>query len=55
VVALQLGDASKVAPIDKLSVIFVMIIAAVRLREQVSWHQWLGGVLIVVGAIVLVA
>jgi transporter family protein len=53
--ALQLGDASKVAPIDKLSVIFVMIIAAVCLREQVSWHQWLGGVLIVVGAIVLVA
>jgi bacterial/archaeal transporter family protein len=55
VVALPLGDASKVAPIDKLSVIFVMIIAAVCLREQVSWHQWLGGVLIVVGAIVLVA
>src|SRR5271170_2093407 len=35
--ALQLGDASKVAPIDKLSVVVVMILAVVVLREQLTW------------------
>jgi bacterial/archaeal transporter family protein len=53
--ALQLGQASKVAPIDKLSVVFVIIIAATCLREPVSWHQWLGGAFIVLGAIILAA
>lgn len=51
--ALQLGVVSKVAPIDKLSVVFAIAFAAVILREQLSWHQWVGGALIVSGAIVL--
>ena len=51
--ALQLGEASRVAPIDKLSVVFVLIFAGLFLREQVGWHQWVGGLLIVGGAIVL--
>jgi len=51
--ALQVGLASKVAPIDKLSVIFAIAMAAVFLHEPVSWHQWLGGFLILVGAVVL--
>ncbi len=51
--ALQVGLASKVAPIDKLSVIFAIALAAIFLHEPVSWHQWLGGFLIVVGAVVL--
>jgi Predicted membrane protein len=41
--ALQLGEASRVAPMDKLSVLFAIILAAVVLRENVTWHQWLGG------------
>ena len=51
--ALQLGLASKVAPIDKLSVIFAIALAAFFLHETVTWHQWIGGALIVGGAIVL--
>jgi transporter family protein len=51
--ALQLGPASKVAPIDKISVIFVIALAAVFLREPVSWQQWAGGSLILCGAIIL--
>jgi transporter family protein len=51
--ALQLGLASKVAPIDKLSVIFAIALAAFFLHEPVTWHQWIGGALIVGGAIVL--
>jgi transporter family protein len=51
--ALQLGEASRVAPIDKLSVVFVILLAAVCLRERLTWHQWLGGALIVAGALVI--
>jgi transporter family protein len=51
--ALQLGEASRVAPVDKLSVVFAIVLAVVVLREQLTWHQWLGGALVVAGAIVL--
>jgi len=51
--ALQLGEASRVAPIDKLSVVFAIALAVIFLRERLTWHQWLGGVLIVVGALVI--
>lgn len=51
--ALQLGMASKVAPIDKLSVVFAIILAVVFLHEQVSWQQWMGGLLIAGGAVIL--
>lgn len=51
--ALQLGDASKVAPIDKLSVVFVLILAALFLGESLTWKTALGGTLITAGAVVL--
>ena len=51
--ALQLGEASRVAPVDKLSIVFVIALAALVLHERLTWHQWLGGALIVSGAIVL--
>ena len=51
--ALQLGEASQVAPIDKLSVVFAIAFAALILREHLGWQQWIGGTLIVAGAIVL--
>ena len=51
--ALQLGMASQVAPIDKLSVDFAIILAVVFLHEQVSWQQWVGGLLIAGGAVIL--
>lgn len=52
--ALQLGPASRVAPIDKLSVVFVIVFAALFLGERLSVMKLLGGSLIVMGAIVLV-
>ena len=51
--ALQLGEASRVAPVDKLSVVFVIVFAVLFLREPLTWQQWVGGSLIVAGAIVL--
>jgi bacterial/archaeal transporter family protein len=51
--ALQLGPASKVAPIDKLSVVFVIVLAVVFLREPLSVSTMVGGALIVAGALVL--
>jgi bacterial/archaeal transporter family protein len=49
--ALQLGPASRVAPIDKLSVALVIIFAALFLSEKLTWGKTLGGLLIVIGAI----
>lgn len=51
--ALQLGKAAQVAPVDKLSVVIAMILAAVFLHEQLTWRHWLGGALIVSGTLVL--
>jgi len=51
--ALQLGEASRVAPVDKLSVVFVILLAALILKERGTWQHWIGGLLITAGAIVL--
>jgi transporter family protein len=51
--ALQVGEASRVAPVDKLSVVFVIAFAVLFLRETLTWQQWVGGLLIVTGAIIL--
>jgi transporter family protein len=52
--ALQLGPASRVAPLDKLSVVLVMVFAAVFLGEKLSPMALLGGGLIAAGAVVMV-
>jgi transporter family protein len=51
--ALQLGQASRVAPVDKLSVVVAIALAAIFLREHLTWHHWIGGAFIFVGAVVL--
>ena len=51
--ALQLGEASRVAPVDKLSVVIAIALAAIFLHERLTWHQWVGGLLIFTGAVVL--
>jgi transporter family protein len=48
--ALKLGDAVRVAPIDKLSVVFVAIIGVALLGEHLSLRGWAGIALIAVGA-----
>ena len=52
--ALQIGEASKVVPIDKLSVVITMILAAVILHEQFTPRSILGCVLIGVGTLLMV-
>jgi len=52
--ALQLGPASKVAPVDKLSVVFVIFFAAGFLGEDLSLAKIVGGLMIAAGAITLV-
>ena len=51
--ALQLGEASQVAPVDKLSVVVAIVLAAIFLHEPMTWHHWVGGSLIFAGAVVL--
>ena len=51
--ALQLGPASKVAPVDKLSVALTIILAVLFLGEQLSLKTVIGGLLIVIGSVVL--
>jgi len=52
--ALQIGDASKVVPIDKLSVVITLILAFVFLHEQVTWKSVAGCVLIGAGTLLMV-
>ena len=49
--ALKIGDAARVAPIDKLSVVLVAIFATIFLGERLSGPNWLGVALIAVGAV----
>lgn len=51
--ALKLGDAAKVAPIDKLSVVLVAVFAVFFLGEKLSGANWLGIVLIASGTILV--
>jgi transporter family protein len=51
--ALQLGEASQVAPVDKLSVVIAIALAAIFLHEHLTWHHWIGGSLIVGGSVVI--
>jgi transporter family protein len=50
--ALQLGPASRVAPVDKMSLALTVLMAAVFLREPVTWKVALGVVLMIAGALV---
>lgn len=52
--ALQMGEASKVVPIDKLSVVITMILAALILHEQFTLKSILGCVLIAAGTLIMV-
>lgn len=51
--ALKLGDAARVAPIDKLSVVIVAILGASLLGERLSGLNWLGVGLIAAGAVLI--
>lgn len=52
--ALQLGDASKVVPIDKLSVVITLVLAFVFLHEEFTAKSLIGCILIGVGTLIMV-
>jgi len=52
--ALQLGPASRVAPIDKLSLPLAIILAAVVLNESMTWRLVLGVTLMTIGALITI-
>lgn len=52
--ALQIGEASKVVPIDKLSVVITLILAFIFLHEQFTAKSLIGCVLITIGTLVMV-
>lgn len=51
--ALKLGDAARVAPVDKLSIIFVAVFGVLFLGEKLNLMNWLGVCLIAAGALLL--
>jgi len=51
--ALQLGDAARVAPIDKLSVVLVALFGVVFLGERLAAQNWAGVALIAAGAVLV--
>lgn len=52
--ALQLGEASKVVPIDKLSVVITLVLAFVFLHEQFTAKSLIGAILLTAGTLVMV-
>ena len=51
--ALQIGDVAKVAPIDKTSIVFTIIMAVIFLHEQLTLKVALGGAFIAVGTLIM--
>ncbi|MDR1469368.1 MAG: EamA family transporter [Spirochaetaceae bacterium] len=52
--ALQIGEASKVMPVDKFSVVIGMVLAFIVLKETMTIKTIIGGVFITVGTLVLI-
>jgi transporter family protein len=52
--ALQLGEVSKVAPIDKLSVALTIVLSVIFLKESLTFKDAIGALLIIAGAFVLI-
>ncbi len=52
--ALQIGEVSKVAPIDKLSIVITLIMAFIFLHEQFTAKSAIGAILITVGTLIMV-
>ncbi|MEG0519027.1 MAG: EamA family transporter [Bacteroidales bacterium] len=52
--AIQLGPVSRVAPIDKLSVVITILLSVIFLKEELSLRVLVGGALIAAGSIVMI-
>jgi transporter family protein len=52
-VALKSAKVSQIVPIDRLSIIFALLLAFIFLGEKVSWQAWVGTGLIVIGGVII--
>lgn len=52
--AIQMGDVSKVVPIDKFSVVITMVLSFVILKETITLKTFLGGLFITIGTFILI-
>jgi transporter family protein len=52
--ALKLGPVSKVAPVDKLSIVFAILLSVIFLGESLSWQVLLGGTCIMAGSLIII-
>lgn len=51
--ALKLGNASLVNPLERLSLVFAILLAAFFLKEKITWQIIVGGSLMVIGAVII--
>lgn len=51
--ALKLGDASVVSPLERISLVFAILMAVIFLKEKITWQVILGGLLMTAGAIII--
>jgi transporter family protein len=51
--ALKLGDASRVSPLERISLVFAIVFAVIFLKERVNWQIILGAVLMAIGALII--
>lgn len=51
--ALKLADAARSSPLDKVSLVFTIILAVIFLKEKINWQIILGAVCMVIGAILI--
>lgn len=51
--ALKLGDASQVSPLERVSLVFAILFAALFLKEKITWQIIIGAVLMAAGAIII--
>ena len=51
--ALKLGDASRVSPLERLSLVFAIVFAAVFLKEKLNWQVLVGAFLMAAGAVLI--
>ena len=52
--ALQIGDVSRVVPVDKLSTVITLVLAFALLGEKFTWKSALGAVLITAGTLIMI-
>ncbi len=51
--AIQIGQVSRVVPVDKMSVVITLILSFVLLHEQFTWKSGVGALLITVGTLIM--